>query len=38
MFGRDAYMPPKQNLSQAVRYLGTDEGIPDLKALQICFT
>ena len=27
-------MPLNKLLSQAMRYLGTDEGIPDLKALQ----
>ena len=34
MFGRDPYMSLNKLLSQAMRYLGTDEGIPDLKALQ----
>ena len=34
MFGRDPYMPLNQLLSQAKQYLGTDEGIPDLEALQ----
>ena len=34
MFGRDPYMPLNQLMSQARRYLGTDEGIPDLEALQ----
>ena len=34
MFGRDPYMPLNQLILQARRYLGTDEGIPDLKALQ----
>ena len=34
MFGRDPYMPLNKLLSQAMRYLGTDEGIPDLEALQ----
>ena len=34
MFGRDPYMPLNKLLSQAMRYLGSDEGIPDLKALQ----
>ena len=34
MFGRDPYMPLNQLISQARRYLGTDEGIPDLEALQ----
>ena len=34
MFGRDPYMPLNKLLSQATRYLGTDEGIPDLEALQ----
>ena len=34
MFGRDPYMPLIQFISQARRYLGTDEGIPDLEALQ----
>ena len=33
MFGRDPYMPLNQLISQARRYLGTDEGIPDLEAL-----
>ena len=33
MFGRDPYMPLNRLLSQAMRYLGTDEGIPDLEAL-----
>ena len=27
-------MPPNKLLSQAMRYLGTDEGISDLEALQ----
>ena len=35
MFGRDPYMPLNKILSQATRYLGADEGIPDLEALQI---
>ena len=34
MFGRYPYMPLNKLLSQAMRYLGTDEGIPDLEALQ----
>ena len=34
MFGRDPYMPLNQLISQARRYLGTDEGIPNLEALQ----
>ena len=34
MFGRDPYMPLNKLLSQGTRYLGTDEGIPDLEALQ----
>ena len=34
MFGRDPYMTLNKLLSQAMRYLGTDEGIPDLEALQ----
>ena len=34
MFSRDPYMPLNQLISQARRYLGTDEGIPDLEALQ----
>ena len=34
MFGRDPYMPLNRLLSQAKRYLGTDEGIPNLDALQ----
>ena len=34
MFGRDPYMPLNQLMEQAKRYLGTDEGIPDLEALQ----
>ena len=34
MFGRDPYMPLNKLLSQPMRHLGTDEGIPDLKALQ----
>ena len=34
MFGRDPYMPLNKLLSQATRYLGTDEGIPDLEALK----
>ena len=34
MFGRDPYMPLNKLLSQAMRYLGTDEGIPNLEALQ----
>ena len=34
MFGRDPYMPLNQLISQARRYLGNEEGIPDLEALQ----
>ena len=34
MFGRDPYMPLTKLLSQAMRYLGTDESIPDFEALQ----
>ena len=36
MFGRDPYMPLNQLISQArrYRYLGNDEGIPNLEALQ----
>ena len=34
MFGRDPYMPLNKLLSQAMRYLGTDKGIPNLEALQ----
>ena len=34
MFGRDPYMPLNQLILQARKYLGTDEGIPDLEALQ----
>ena len=34
MFGRDPYMPLNQLMEQAKRYLGTDEGILDLEALQ----
>ena len=34
MFGRDPYMPLNKLLSQVMRCLGTDEGIPDLEALQ----
>ena len=34
MFGRDPYMPLYRLLSQATRYLGTDEGIPNLEVLQ----
>ena len=34
MFSRDPYMPLNQLMEQAKRYLGTDEGIPDLEALQ----
>ena len=34
LFGRDPYMPLNKLLSQATRYLGTDEGIPYLEALQ----
>ena len=34
MFGRDPYMPQNKLLSQAMRYLSTDEGIPNLEALQ----
>ena len=30
MFGRDPYMTLNQLISQDRRYLGTDEGIPDL--------
>ena len=34
VFGRDPYMPLNQLISQARRYLGNDEGIPNLEALQ----
>ena len=34
MFGRDPYMPLNQPISQTRRYLGNDEGIPDLEALK----
>ena len=34
MFSRDPYMPLNQLISQARRYLGNNEGIPNLKALQ----
>ena len=34
MFSRDPYMPLNQLISQARRYLGTDEGIQDLESLQ----
>ena len=34
LFGRDPYIPLNKLLSQANRYLGTDEGIPNLEALQ----
>ena len=34
MFGRDPYILLNKLLSQAMRYLGTDEGIPKLEALQ----
>ena len=34
MFGRDPYMPLNKLLSQAKRYLGKDEGIPNLEVLQ----
>ena len=34
MFGRDPYMPLNKLLSLAMRYLGTDEGILNLEALQ----
>ena len=34
MFSGDPYMPLIHLISQARRYLGTDEGIPDLEALQ----
>ena len=34
MFSRDPYMPLNQLISQARRYLGNDEGIPNLEALQ----
>ena len=33
MFGRDPYMPLNKLLSQAMRYLGTDEDIPNLETL-----
>ena len=33
MFGRDPYMLLNKLLLQAMRYLGTDEGIPNLEAL-----
>ena len=33
MFGRDRYMPLYQLISQARRYLGNDEGIPDLESI-----
>ena len=34
MFSRDPYMALNQLMEQAKRYLGTDEGILDLEALQ----
>ena len=34
MFSRDPYIPLNQLISQARRYHCTDEGIPDLEALQ----
>ena len=34
MFGRDPYMPLNKLLLQAMKYLGTDEGISNLEALQ----
>ena len=34
MFGRDPYIPLNQLIFQARRYLGNDEGIPNLEALQ----
>ena len=34
IFGRDPYMPLNQLISTARRYLGTNESIPDLEALQ----
>ena len=34
MFSRNPYIPLNQLISQARRYLGNDEGIPDLEALQ----
>ena len=34
MFSRDPYMPLNQLISQARRYLGSDEGIPNLEVLQ----
>ena len=34
MFSRDPYIPLNQLMEQAKRYLGTDEGILDLEALQ----
>ena len=34
MFGRDSYMSLNQLMAQARRYLGTEEGIPDLDVLQ----
>ena len=37
MFGRDPYMPLNKLLSQAMRHLGTDEGILTWKHYKICF-
>ena len=34
MFGRDPYIPLNQLINQARRYLGIEENIPDLEALQ----
>ena len=34
MFGRDPYMPLNQLMVQARRSLGTEEGLPNLEALQ----
>ena len=34
MFERDPHMPLNKLLSQAMKYLGTDEGTPNLEALQ----
>ena len=36
MFSRDPYMPLNRLISQAWRYLGRDEGIEDLEAVQTC--
>ena len=37
MFGRDPYMPLNKLLSQAMRYLGMDKGIPDCYIFNLAY-